>query len=132
MDTFWATRALKRALEIVNNLDIDEETKEKLAAEINDALIEVQQERYNGWANRETWALYMWLSSDEGLYEDIRERANAKSVAEAVKGVKDYVEALFHDFQNDPATYRGMANMVMDVGSLWRVDWVEITSAFRD
>ena len=31
-------------------------------------------ERYQGWTNRETWALNLWLSNDQGLYEMLRER----------------------------------------------------------
>ena len=31
--------------------------------------------RYNGWTNYPTWAVNMWLSNDEGLYNMVRERA---------------------------------------------------------
>lgn len=132
MNVHWAMSHLNRVMQMVNELNIDQEAKRKIMAEVHNAMVEVERERYNGWPNRETWALYTWLSNDQGLYEEVRERANTKDPVEAVRNVKDYIEALFDEFQDDPATYKGMANMVMDVGSLWRVDWAEITGAFRE
>jgi len=34
-------------------------------------------ERYNGWANYETWCVNLWLTNDQGSYNHWRERAQA-------------------------------------------------------
>lgn len=32
----------------------------------------MQEQRYNGWANYPTWCVNLWLSNDQGLYEQTR------------------------------------------------------------
>ncbi len=34
-----------------------------------------EETTYNGWANYPTWAVNLWLTNDEGLYNEARERA---------------------------------------------------------
>ena len=31
-----------------------------------------EENKYNGWANRESWAFNMWISNDYGLYKIAR------------------------------------------------------------
>ena len=31
-----------------------------------------EENKYEGWANRETWAFNMWISNDYGLYKIAR------------------------------------------------------------
>jgi hypothetical protein len=96
---------------------------------------------FNGWTNRETWALNLWLTNDQGLYELTRER-----VAQAVAAVRDeddsepttpYLaqqagEAVrdFYDELTDPSeglmTAEQSLEMVRDIGSEYRVNWDEI------
>jgi hypothetical protein len=96
---------------------------------------------YNGWTNRETWALNLWLSSDQGLYEMTRER-----VAEAVNSTEitcrksewdarqarlagETVKAFWEEL-TDPneglLSAENILQMVRDVGSEYRVNWDEI------
>jgi hypothetical protein len=99
---------------------------------------------YNGWTNRETWALNLWLTNDQGLYEMTRER-----VAEALKNatvpegirvdelrdvhageaIKALTEELF-DPEEQLMTPENIITMLQDVGSLYRVNWDEIGAAF--
>ena len=89
---------------------------------------------YNGWCNRETWAVNLHLSSDEGLYH-----ATLYSLASAddpcdVPGreygeiIHALVDDLFEEHSDDPL----IQSMIHDVGSLWRVDWDEIGKAWID
>lgn len=104
-------------------------------------------DQYNGWTNRETWALNLWLNNDQGLYEMTRERV-ADAIAHDADGthqengqpwslhdqrvageaVKAFVEELT-DPDESLMTPKQIISLLSDVGSLYRVDWDEIGSA---
>lgn len=106
-------------------------------------------ETYNGWVNRETWACHLHLSNDHGLYNDVNaladearkdapseyaelidagilmpERAVIRSLSDKIK---DYWEQLEHyeDEFGDPMP-KDLADMLIDVGSSYRIEWDEI------
>jgi len=103
-------------------------------------------ERYNGWANRETWALNLWLENDQGLYEMTRERVRAVladrplpewvdgSDAVAVRDNRAWVagDAIAEMWSELTDPDEGLMpageilEVVRDVGSEYRVDWAEI------
>jgi len=121
-----------------------------------------QDTTYNGWTNRETWAMALWISNEQSWSEDI------DSIASEV--IKPYFEApewLNEDsrytwtFQDFGVYQSGMANRVManrieeymqemfdieselmtpeniikllnDIGSLYRVNYDEIASHYID
>lgn len=114
------------------------------------ALAAAVSQEYNGWANRETWALVLHLDNDEGLYEGALDvvRAEVKDHLTSRLGkrdcysplaehrivgeqVKDYAEGLFtvdgyiEEFGGDhlPAA---LSRIAEDIGSLYRVDWDEV------
>lgn len=97
---------------------------------------------YNGWANRETWAVDLWLSNDQGLYESVRARI-AQALASdhpgprwAPDAVREYTEEILSpDFWRDEMGSpmpEELEVMRSEVGSLWRVDWDEVARAFMD
>ena len=121
-----------------------------------------QDTTYNGWSNRETWAMALWISNEQSWSEDM------DSIASEV--IKPYFEApewlnedsryawTFHDF----GVYQsGMANRVManrieeymqemfdieselmtpeniikllnDIGSMYRINYDEIAGHYID
>lgn len=98
-------------------------------------------EQHNGWTNRETWAAFTWITSNEETYSYFRRLANdcfeAKipTVAENLKGYfENKWERLIHGrlsfgHINAENEHFDAANMLSDIGSLWRVNWTEISKA---
>ncbi len=100
---------------------------------------------YQGWANRETWAMNLWLANDQGLYlaalEVARDAVDVYTTrcdmygndptddgASLVIG-----EAIVEWFDND--LRESMAgddymSMRFDIGSTWRVDMRKLGSGW--
>jgi len=91
-------------------------------------------DRYNGWENRETWALILWLGNEETLHTEaleIVDRDFERDSIYAEDTLKNWVENdLFALDTLEQA--RAQRNMRDDVGSLWRVNWREVADAFRE
>ena len=106
------------------------------------------EERYNGWANRETWAVALHINNDQGWRESVldalreadpREGRNDVRLSAVVKAgeiVKDNVETLLspgsYEFEFGQAQPPELVFALYDIGSLWRVDWTEIGAAFLE
>ena len=105
-------------------------------------------DEYNGWTNRETWALNLWLGNDQGLYLATQEVAD-----NAYEDCGNWYAKRGWDFERDDAQFRVGEEIVKwvgeflwetmetmdvteyqemryDVGSLWRVDEQELGEAW--
>jgi len=89
-------------------------------------------ERFNGWANHETWAVSLWLFNDEGLYDTARECVRSRSDDNAAK-IADNLRDMVRDLAADAG--------ITDKATLWsdlvgyaldRCDWDEIAAAFTE
>jgi hypothetical protein len=114
-------------------------TREMVAERRRDAAAIVgNDEHYNGWANRETWGVALWLDNDQGMqeavHEALREAADMQTdgltASSAGEIVREYLDELFDVDTYDGSLPGGLVNMLTDIGSLWRVDWREIGAAF--
>lgn len=88
-----------------------------------------EEEKYNGWTNRETWALALWIDNEEYIYEEVYEIvSNAKKYGASdymiADKVKEYIDEYYDEFWENLNKYH--KNMWQDIGSYWRVNWVEL------
>ena len=83
-------------------------------------------EEYNGWANRETWAFFLHLSNDQGLWlwaeEFAREHGDPERPWRLGEDIVEAVEVLWEECQGAD----WVRLMRDDVGSVWRLDTDEI------
>lgn len=106
---------------------------------------------YNGWTNRETWAAALHLSNTQWIHTTALEL-----VGDAVKGAKragieDWPKigafrggeelSRWVEWQRDEMTAspearanvpRDVVAMILEVGSLWRVDWTAVAESYVD
>ena len=73
----------------------------------------MEDETYNGWKNRETWIVSLWLQNDEELYR----------TAQEVEDIESWVR-----YELAPAT-----GMIADLtlSAICRVDWDAIRKMFE-
>ena len=90
-----------------------------------------EEKKCNGWNNRETWAVNLWLSNDEGLYRNVCGIVeDAEDEGEAEDGIKGFVEEL-EELVEEGEGGEELKSMFADIGSMWRVDWRGIAEAWR-
>jgi len=96
---------------------------------------------YNGWANRETWLVALWINNDQGWQESVHDAIlegnrhnvdadlNAADLLawEAGDIVKDNVEEM--TYGEDAALVAGLAADLLGT-ALAAVDWTEIGASF--
>lgn len=98
-------------------------------------------DEYNGWPNRETWAVNMHWGNDQGLYESMTElirrcQRRGETVSVVADSFREEVSGLLN-----PSVYRdifgtqqpeGLASIAHEVGSLSRVDWRCLAEAWME
>ena len=85
---------------------------------------------YNGWRNKPTWLVHLWLSNDEGTYNDARaivREGLLRTDRERMNALSDYVESLV--LGDEPP-----ASLATDLlaWALAYVDWPRIVEAFLE
>lgn len=77
---------------------------------------------YNGWTNRETWTVNLWLTSEECYYRELQDIIHEFDEGhEQAEELEQYVRFTIDDYG---------ATMASDVltAALSRVDWEEIVA----
>ena len=80
---------------------------------------------YNGWTNRETWVVNLWLTSDECYYVELCSIIKNFDAAEQPEEIEQYVHWIIDI--DEPAS---MTSDLLST-SLGRVSWHEIAESNR-
>lgn len=83
-------------------------------------------ETYQGWKNRETWIVNLWLNNDQGLYTHVMDNITKYHPLRRAEFIESYAKGLIED--------RVMTGFISDLlnASLARVDWQEIVDGFME
>lgn len=95
----------------------------------------MKNDTYNGWTNRETWAVMLHIdNSFPHVVDDIKDIARQHNLTKATPWFGDKIRDYFNEMEADhfDNLTRDMAMIFSDIGSLWRVDWTEIGKHLAD
>ena len=92
----------------------------------------MDNEKYNGWHNRATWAFNLWITNTEGDYNYWLEKAKASDdINELAEKMKEYLQDLKQDIIDNPEnTTKEARNMLMDIGEIENIDYYEVAKGF--
>jgi hypothetical protein len=94
------------------------------------------RDEYSGWTNKETWAVKLWWDNSQGDQEHFSEEANEfRKEGKAVHEFADQLKSEYEEMEESVFDGNGTKqakDMVKDVGSSWRVNWVEIAKAYYE
>lgn len=98
----------------------------------------MSDETYEGWTNRETWAVALWINNEQGLQEQtldtlrdyFRDIGTEDKDSRAGEIVQEIIDELFDPDTYDGKVPAGVVTMMRDIGSLWRVNWDELGASF--
>ena len=77
---------------------------------------------YNGWKNRETWLVNVWLNNDEISYNYLIARLREGNSLKQAKEVNQYFNELLED-----TSITLWKDLMFEV--LSKVDWIELVSS---
>ena len=90
--------------------------------------------KYEGWTNRETWAVKLHWDSNEGDYISYNSEAKEyKTHGSTLYEFSEFLRESYDELEQtvmDGVATEEAKRMVQDVGSAWRVDWREIAEAY--
>jgi len=93
-----------------------------------------EDEKYNGYANYETWAVNLWLTNDESAYMAVRQIASEyEDSDDCERAIKDWVEDNIPDLPgfNENLFPMGLFSDLI-LASLKEVDWSEIVESLKE
>lgn len=101
----------------------------------------MEDQGYEGWSNRETWATALHIDNDQALLEIALDYAR-QEIEGHDKGeeINSYHlgETLKHWIEDDLLTLENISGnrslwlMLTDIGSLYRVNWRELAEHYLD
>lgn len=88
-------------------------------------------ETYNGWTNRETWLVNLWLSNDENTYSTVRGLVTPNERLATARDIEAYVSEMGDDVIGDGPEPMGLFADLIGT-ALARVDWLAVADSFAE
>ena len=91
----------------------------------------MNDEKYNGWSNRETWVMNWWLTNDEKMADEIiRIVKRSIDIWDIEYGIKEYVKDL-KELSTTKKTTSRTKFMFDHIGCIQEVNWEETAEAWK-